>query len=115
MTNTFGQSLRQLRRSKDISQRELAAKVGVDFSYISKIENDRLPPPAADTILKICEVLSVSPDELLAMTGKMPSQVKQMVGTSPAALQFMREAQSMNLSDKDWEELTQELKRLRSG
>jgi len=115
MTNTFGQSLRQLRRSKDISQRELAAKVGVDFSYISKIENDRLPPPAADTIIKICEVLSVSPDELLAMTGKMPSQVKQMVSTSPAALQFMREAQSMNLSDKDWEELTQELKRLRSG
>ena len=47
MAKTFGQSLRELRSSKIVSQRELAEKVGVDFSYISKVENDRLPPPAA--------------------------------------------------------------------
>lgn len=114
MGNTFGKNLRELRRSKGISQRELAERVGVDFSYISKVENNRLPPPAADTIVKICEALSVAPDELLAMTGKMPSQVKQMVGTSPAALQFMREAHAMRLTDEEWEELTHGLKRLRS-
>jgi transcriptional regulator with XRE-family HTH domain len=113
--NTFGQKLRELRRSKGVTQRELAAKVAVDFSYISKIENDRLPPPAADTIMRICEALSIPPDELLAMTGKMPSKVKQMVGTSSAALQFMRQAQSMKLTDEEWDELTRGLKQLRSG
>ena len=113
--NTFGQKLRGLRRSKGVTQRELAAKVEVDFSYISKIENDRLPPPAADTIIRICEALSILPDELLAMTGKMPSQVKQMVGTSSSALQFMRQAQSMKLTDEEWDELTRGLKQLRSG
>ncbi len=115
MKGTFGQNLREIRRFKGISQRELAKSVGVDFSYISKIENDRLPPPAADTIVKICEALSVPPDELLAMTGKMPSQVKQMVGTSSSALQFMRQAQSMKITDEEWDKLTQGLKQLRSG
>ena len=113
--STFGQKLRELRRSKGVTQRELAGKVDVDFSYISKIENDRLPPPAADTIIRICEALSIPPDELLAMTGKMPSQVKQMVGTSSSALQFMRQAQSMKLTDEEWDKLTRGLKQLRGG
>jgi hypothetical protein len=38
-----------------------------------------------------------------------------MVGSSSAALQFMRHAQAMRLSDEEWERLTQRLKRLRSG
>ena len=52
MDMTFGQLLRELRRAKGVNQRDLASKVGVDFSYISKLENDRLPPPAADTVVK---------------------------------------------------------------
>ena len=115
MANTFGQALRDLRREKGVSQRELADKVGVDFSYISKIENDRLPPPAADTIMKICQVLGVLPDELLASTGKMPTEVKEMLSTSPAALQFMRQAHEMGITEEEWEKLSKRLKRLRSG
>lgn len=114
MADTFGQILRNLRRSKGISQRELAEKVGVDFSYISKVENERLPPPSADTIVKICEALAVPPDELLATTGKMPTPVKEMVSTSPSALEFMREAQAMGLTDQEWQKLTGQLKQLRS-
>jgi transcriptional regulator with XRE-family HTH domain len=115
MPKTFGQALRELRRSKEISQRELAEKVGVDFSYISKVENDRLPPPAADTIVKICRVLGVPPDELLASTGKMPTEVKEMLSTSPAAMQFVRQAHEMGLTDEEWEKLGKRLKRLRGG
>ena len=113
MKQTFGQALRSLRREKGVSQRELAQKVGVDFSYISKLENDHLPPPAADTIVKICKVLGIPPDELLALTGKLPSGVKETIGSSPAAMQFIRSAQSMGLTEEEWEELTKKLKRLR--
>ncbi len=56
-------------------ERELAVRTGLDFSYISKVENSRLPPPAADTIVSICNVLGVSPEELLALTGKTPNVV----------------------------------------
>lgn len=112
-TKTFGQTLKEIRRSKGVTQRQLAAAVGVDFSYISKIENDRMPPPAADTIVKICEKLGVPSDELLAMTGKMPTPVKEAISEKPAAQQFLREAQTMTLTDDEWGALTQQLKKLR--
>jgi HTH-type transcriptional regulator, competence development regulator len=95
-----------------MSQRELAGRVGVDFSYISKVENDRIPPPAADTIVKICEVLGVAPDQLLATTGKMPTQIKKMLG-SPSALRFMREAHQMALTEDEWTAMVGQMKQLR--
>ena len=113
MAQTFGQALRELRRSRNATQRELASKVGVDFSYISKVENDRLPPPSADTIVRICKALSVSSGELLAMTGKMPSQVRQMIGGSPAALKFVQQAHELELTEEEWKKLADSLKRLR--
>ncbi|MFQ5965363.1 MAG: helix-turn-helix domain-containing protein [Candidatus Scalinduaceae bacterium] len=113
MLKTFGQTLQEFRRNKKISQRELAREVDVDFSYISKIENDRLPPPAADTIMKICEILEIPADNLLALTGKVPTNIKQSIGSSPGAQQFVREASKMNLSEEEWKSLTNRLKRLR--
>jgi transcriptional regulator with XRE-family HTH domain len=114
MADTFGHNLRELRRAKGVSQRELAEKVGVDFSYISKVENDRLPPPAADTIVKICEELGFPPDELLASIGKMPTDVKERLSTSTAALEFVRQAHEMKLTEDEWKTLTKRLRRLRS-
>lgn len=113
-SRTFGQRLQELRREAGVSQRDLAAQAGVDFSYISKLENDRLPPPAADTIVKICGILQVPSDELLALTGKVPSDIKEMLGTSSSAQQFIRQAQKMSLSDEEWQLLTKRLKRLRT-
>lgn len=113
MEQTFGQALRELRRSKDITQRNLAGKVGVDFSYISKIENDRLPPPAADTIVKICNALEVPVEELLALKGKIPSELENTIGSSPAALKFVKQAQTMDLTEAEWKQLTHQLRRLR--
>ena len=112
-TKTFGQTLKEIRRSKGVTQRELAIAVSVDFSYISKVENDRMPPPAADTIVKICKKLGVPSDELLAMTGKMPTPIKEAISENPAAQQFLREAQTMTLTKDEWGTLTQQLKKLR--
>lgn len=113
MKETFGELLRTIRRSRGISQRELANKISVDFSYISKLENDRIPPPAADTIVKICEVLEVQPELLLSLTGKLPSEIKQLIGSNPKALEFLRKAQAMNLEEKEWDELHAKLASLR--
>ncbi|MFQ5754209.1 MAG: helix-turn-helix domain-containing protein [bacterium] len=113
MNKTFGQTLRDIRRSKNISQRELAKKVSVDFSYISKLENERIPPPAADTIVKICDVLEIPPDELLALTGKMPSDVKEIFSANPSAMQFLRTAKTLKLTEDEWGKLTKQIMRLR--
>lgn len=38
----FGEKIRDLRKSRNLTQRELGDLVGVTFAYISKVENERL-------------------------------------------------------------------------
>jgi transcriptional regulator with XRE-family HTH domain len=112
MNETFGQLLKEIRRDKNVSQRELALSVGVDYSYISKIENDRLPPPAAETILKIAARLKVPHEILLANSGKVSNDLKEVI-SNPEAIRFLNEVKQMNLSDTEWQSLQQQLKSLR--
>lgn len=109
----FGEALRTLRREANISQRELAANVGVDFSYISKLENGHLPAPAADTIVKLCAALKVEPEKLLSLSGKLPTDVQETMSGSAAAQQFLRDAQQLRLTEEEWSRLRGELRRLR--
>ncbi|NVL89786.1 MAG: helix-turn-helix transcriptional regulator [Desulfobacterales bacterium] len=113
MTNSFGNALRECRRAAKLSQRELANRIGLDFSYISKIENGRLPPPSADTIVEICRVLEIEPEELLALTGKIPSKVREIVSSSKTAQEFLSEAQRMGLTDDEWTTMVKSLRKLR--
>lgn len=113
MSETFGTKLREYRRQAGVSQRELAQRIDRDFSYISKVENDRLPPPAADTVVKICEALNIESDELLALSGKLPSDVQSSVTTSEGAQRFLRAAQELALSEKEWNSMVHSLRRLR--
>ncbi len=113
MNQTFGEKLKELRKAKKLSQRELADKVNVDFSYISKVENDRLSPPAADTVVKICDILEIESNILLALTGKIPSDTKQMLSSSMEAQNFIKHAQEMSLTETEWQKMTKGLKRLR--
>jgi transcriptional regulator with XRE-family HTH domain len=113
MAPSFGQSLRELRRRAGLTQRELADRTGLDFSYISKIENGRVPPPAADTVLHISRALGEPASRLLALTGKLPSDVAQTVSTSPAAQDFLRAALQMQLTDDEWRRLTTSMRTIR--
>jgi transcriptional regulator with XRE-family HTH domain len=111
MDITFGAMLRGLRRQVGLSQRELAHRASLDFSYISKVENSRLPPPAADTIVLLCSILGVSADDLLAATRKLPTDVEENISASATAQAFLREAQS--LTDDQWQQLTQTLRQMK--
>jgi len=115
MDTTFGALLREKRQAAGVNQRELASKIKVDFSYISKLENDRLSPPAAETIVAICEVLDIAPEELLSAAGKIPSDVQKTIGESQAAQQFLREAQQLDLSDEEWQQMRKSLQNLGGG
>src|SRR5215471_6782277 len=53
---TFGERIRQLRKAKNLNQSELADKVGINFTYLSKIENDKVASsefPSEETIKKL--------------------------------------------------------------
>lgn len=113
MGQSFGQRLRELRRQSGMSQRRLADEVGVDFSYISKLENDRLPAPAAETVIRLADAMRASPEDLLAAARRMPDAVGDEVVREPAAQRFLRMASNMKLSGPEWEALLGKLTNLR--
>jgi transcriptional regulator with XRE-family HTH domain len=111
--STFGHTLKEKRRAAGLSQRQLAERVGVDFSYISKLENDRLPAPAADTVVRIAGCLQCPAEELLAAAKKMPAGLSDILVSEPAAVRFLQEASRMRLTREEWQRLLGELHGLR--
>ena len=85
----FGTRLRELRKQAGLSQRELADKIGVNFTYLSKIESGVLPPPSEKVIVRLAEVLNVDKDELMLLAGKIPSDIAQIL-KNREALQLLR-------------------------
>ncbi len=90
MEEAFGPYLRRLRQARRMSQRELAERVGVTFPYISKIENGRVPPPNAGTLIRIAAVLAVDPDEMLVRAGKPPPDLVHRLSTDLALVKRLR-------------------------
>jgi PAS domain S-box-containing protein len=81
---TFGQRLRELRKAKGMTQRELAQKTAISFAYVSKLETGSMPPPRQKIILALAKVLSannVDTDELFGLAKKMPSDLLAHVDT----------------------------------
>ncbi len=82
----FAEKLRELRQAKNLSQRALASMVGVDFTYLSKIENEKLDfaqYPSEDLILKLAEALEADADELMLLAEKIPPIIKKRVMERP--------------------------------
>lgn len=61
---SIGQKLSDLRKSKHLSQEEVADRLGVTRQTISKWETDQSTPDF-DKIIPICELYGLSSDELL--------------------------------------------------
>ena len=57
--------------------------------------------------------LGESPERLLALTAKLPSDVQQTLSKNLGAQRFLRQAQQLNLTEEEWERLSTELRQLR--
>jgi transcriptional regulator with XRE-family HTH domain len=110
---SFGEMLRETRRTAGVSQRELAKRVGVDFSYISKLENDRLPPPSSETLGRLTAELRCEPESLLSAAKKLPSGLENSIAGEPSALRFLQRAASLDLNSNEWESMIARLDELR--
>lgn len=99
----FGELLKKKRKEQKISQRELAKAVGVDFTYISKIENEILPPPAEETIRKLANVLDADGIEWILSAGKIPGDFQKIIFNEPNVVKFLRNASE--LTESEWKEI----------
>ena len=86
---TFGSYLRQRRellRQEDrrFSVRQVAQRIGVEPAYLSKIERGDVAPPSEEKVRALALELGEDPDVLLAMAGKVSSDLLETIRKRPA-------------------------------
>lgn len=88
MNETFGHYIRKrreelLKHDPNFTVRKLAAKLGIQPSYISKVEREEVPPPSEATIIRLAEALQDNPDVLLALAGKVSADLREVIVKRP--------------------------------
>ena len=58
-------------------------RVGLEPAYLSKIERGVFAPPSEEAIVKLAEVLGEDKDVLLAMAGKLSSELRDIIMARP--------------------------------
>lgn len=115
MQECFGRFIRDLRKKRGMSQKDLADGTGIDFTYLSKIENCKMAPPSEKTIIAIAEALDADSDELMRLAGKIPSDLAEYLVSDPNALKALRHLRSTEgdiQTNEDWiKKISQEGKR----
>ena len=104
---TIGQRIREIRKSRNLTQRELADRVGINFTYLSRVENDRLDDeqtPREETLQRIARALDADPDELLLLARRIPDAYRDRILSRPGMFRKL-----LNLSDTALEELVKQL------
>ncbi|MEK6259038.1 MAG: helix-turn-helix transcriptional regulator [Planctomycetota bacterium] len=97
---TFGEKVRELRQAKRLTLRELAAKVGVGFTYISKIENHKLEEghaPSERLIHKLAAELNGNEEELLLLADKVPEMIRKRVCQRPEVFKALADLDDVDL------------------
>ena len=109
----FPERLRSLRKQAQMSQRDLAERIGVDFTYLSKIENGRVEPPSEAVLRNIAKELAEAlgenevelADGLITLAGKIPSDLAETLSRNPEAVRFLRSIGDDVWSSEEWRRL----------
>ena len=59
-------------------------KIGVEPAFLSKVEREIVSPPSEGKIIALAEVLGEDQDVLLAMAGKVSSDLLKVIKDRPA-------------------------------
>lgn len=84
----FGERVRELRQAKNLSLRDLGALVGVGFTYLSRVENERLTYgdfPSESLISRLATALEANEEELMVLARKIPDWVRERILSRPEA------------------------------
>lgn len=82
----FGEKVRALRTGRNFTQRDLAERLGVSVSYISKVENERLhfgDYPSEKFVHKLAAELDADEDELLLLSDRVPEVIRRRIRQEP--------------------------------
>jgi transcriptional regulator with XRE-family HTH domain len=98
--SSFGTYIRGVRdrlneTDRKYSLRQVALRVGLEPAYLSKIERDEARPPSEDSIRRIADELGEDRDVLLALAGKVSSDLLVVIQRRPKLFaELLRELKS---------------------
>lgn len=88
MNPIFGDYIRERREvlregDTSFSLRQVALRIGVEPSYLSKVERGEQAPPSEGKIVKLAAELDEDPDMLLALAGKVSTDLQEAIRRRP--------------------------------
>lgn len=97
---TFGATVRRERERLEIGLRPFAKMIGVSPTYLSKVEREEFPPPAEDKVLAIAKIIGRDPDEMLALAGRVASDLTDIIRRHPREMaSFLRAANGLTAEE----------------
>ena len=87
---TLGGVLRELRYRKGVGIKKLAPELGLDYTYLSRLENDRVVP-SEEVIEKFSRYYRYNKDELMLLANKVPEDIRRILQENPKeSLEYLR-------------------------
>ena len=88
---TLGGVVREARKDKEFSLRKFAEMLDVSPTFVSMLERDEIRPTVGgdglsikvETIMKIARLLDLDADDLLALAGKIPPDLPEIIHQRP--------------------------------
>jgi transcriptional regulator with XRE-family HTH domain len=84
----FGGAVRRLRKVRESSEqnyslRQVASRCDITPAYLSRIERGQVAPPGEETMVKLANEIGEDPDVLLALGGKISSDLREAILARP--------------------------------
>jgi transcriptional regulator with XRE-family HTH domain len=108
---TFGDRVRTARARKRLTLREAADRIGRSASFLSDIEHDRRLP-SEDVLRHLAELLELDADDLMASSGRLPTDVADYLRTTPDAARLFRTLSSRGVDSVGVKQLIDQAKEL---
>lgn len=111
----FGSYIRWLRQQRQqvnshYTIQQTAQRVGIGTTYLSRIERNDVSPPSEDVIRRLAADLGEDADVLLALAGKLASDLRETIIQRPILFaELIR-----NWGDLSDQELAERVSKLRS-
>jgi len=106
----LGDLLRATRIAKGYSLRKFASMVDVSPTYLSQVEQGKVDrPPTAERVRSMAELLGQDPDEWIALAGRIPDDLRDIIKSEPQAMPALLRA-AKGLTADELRKLTDEIR-----
>jgi len=78
----FGELLRKLRRTTGLGIKRLAPDLGVNYTYLSKLENNQTSP-SEQLVGRVADYFGYDRNQLLLSAGKVPPEILEILRKNP--------------------------------